>query len=108
MNPELRAKLEGLDVWHLTLAAKEKRKNVKQTDEEKRLAWQAYYDCEMTKTTSGAKSEGKPTTMYVPEVFREIAAANGVWHNDPTTSTQPKVRSHAREEESKARLCFRR
>lgn len=90
MNPELRAQLEKLDVWHLTLAAQEKNK-AKQTEEEKRQAWQAYYACELSKARQAAQNNETEATpsIYIPHCFREIAAQNGIF---PEETTPAKVR----------------
>ena len=93
MNPELRAQLEKLDVWHLTLAAQEKNKAAKQTEEEKRQAWQAYYECELSKARQAARNnetEGAPS-IYIPHCFREIAAQNGIYPQETVTATPSKV-----------------
>ena len=84
MNPELRAQLEKLDVWHMTLAAAAERKKApsSQTEEEKRLAWNAYYSCEMNRAKGAAGKAGSPEEaprIHVPECFREIAAQDGIY-----------------------------
>ena len=92
MNPELRAQLEQLDVWHLTLAAHEKNKASKQTEEEKRLAWKAYYEYELTKARGSKSNEtDKAASIYVPHCFREIAAENGIYQTEEPSDSVPKV-----------------
>lgn len=91
MDPKLRAQVEKLDVWRLTLAKNEKKKSQEPTKDEKQLAWEAYYAFQMNQNQNVKKNnetEGAPS-FHIPHVFRQIAEEKGI--QNQTLPVQPKV-----------------